>query len=374
MSDSFDRALRAAARRSRPAGVCPDAAMLASYADNGLSEDERRLVEAHVADCATCLEHMALVGAVSLDREAPEPSRWWLVQWRWLVPVATAVLVVAVWIRLPEQVNQEVVRTPLPAAQAEPNVAIELDRTAPLTPPPGRDNASNAAARSAPKVAKTAPERAGQLSDEKSDQLTPLERRDSARQKAANAPPPALAAAPEAAAPFEVKQADADKVQARGATSRVASPPAAVTPRAAEAIREEAQVADAGRRREADGPLSRAEAPALVVSASAKESYRAAGNQIELSEDGGANWRAVSPAAPGIFTAAGCGAGGPCWFGTADGQLWRRTPDGFSRHALPVRQPVIAITVEGAQTVVVTVEGGRRFRTANGGASWNPIP
>ncbi len=259
--------------------------------------------------------------------------------------------------------------------QAERPAATEQERAAPASPPAGRDNASNAAARSAPKAAKAAPERAGQLSDEKKDQLTPLERRDDARQKAADAPPPAVAATPEATAPVQAKEAGADKVQALGgATSKVASPPAAAAPRAAEAIREEVQVADAGRRREADLLMSKAEAPALVVSASAKESYRAAGNRIELSEDGGANWRAVSSGAPAIFTAAGCGAGGPCWFGTADGQLWRRTPDGFSRYALPVRQRVIAITVEGAQTVVVTVDSGQRFRTTDGGKTWAPIP
>ena len=103
MSESFNRALRSAARRGRPAGVCPDAAMLAAYADNGLTADERRVVETHAADCATCLEHLALLGAVSLDRDAPQPARSWLVRWGWLVPVATAVLVVAVWVRLPEQ-------------------------------------------------------------------------------------------------------------------------------------------------------------------------------------------------------------------------------------------------------------------------------
>ncbi len=42
MSESFDRALRSAARRGRPAGVCPDAASLAAYADNALTADERR--------------------------------------------------------------------------------------------------------------------------------------------------------------------------------------------------------------------------------------------------------------------------------------------------------------------------------------------
>jgi Putative zinc-finger len=373
MSEPFDRALRASARRSRPAGVCPDAAMLASYADNGLSEDERRSVEAHVADCATCLEHMALLGAVSLDREAPEPSRWWLAHWRWLVPVATAVLVGIVWIRLPEQMNQEVVGTPTPAVQAQPSVSTDQERLPPASPPAGRE--SNAAARDAAKVGKAAPARAAQLSDSKTDQLTPLERRDTARQKAADAPPPpAVAAAPDATTRNQAKEASEEKVQIVGASSRVASAPAAAAPRTAEAMREKARAADAGRRREADRLMSKAEAPVLVVSASAKESYRATGNQIELSEDGGANWRTVSSGAPGMFTAAGCGAGGPCWFGTADGQLWRGTPDGFSFFALPVRQRVIAITVEGAQTVVVTVESGQRFRTANGGASWDPIP
>ncbi len=86
------------------------------------------MVETHAADCATCLEHLALLGAVSLDREAPEPSRSWLVRWGWLVPVATAVLVVAVWVRLPEQKASEDAGPTAPArTQAWPPAAPEQE-------------------------------------------------------------------------------------------------------------------------------------------------------------------------------------------------------------------------------------------------------
>ena len=69
MSDlHFDRALRGAARRGRPEGVCPDAAALASYVDRSLSPAEHAALEAHVASCPACIEHLALLAAV----DAPE--------------------------------------------------------------------------------------------------------------------------------------------------------------------------------------------------------------------------------------------------------------------------------------------------------------
>src|SRR5580765_393941 len=107
MSDlHFDRALRGAARRGRPEGVCPDAAALASYVDRSLSPDEHTALEAHVASCPTCMEHLALLAAVDAPETPADPLDGWSFErvfgsWRWLVPVATVVLVVAVWLRLP---------------------------------------------------------------------------------------------------------------------------------------------------------------------------------------------------------------------------------------------------------------------------------
>ena len=72
MSDLHsDRALRGAARRGRPEGVCPDAAALASYVDRSLSPTEHAALEAHVASCAACIEHLALLQRWMRRRRPP---------------------------------------------------------------------------------------------------------------------------------------------------------------------------------------------------------------------------------------------------------------------------------------------------------------
>jgi len=379
MSEPFDRALRAAARRGRAAGVCPDAAMLASFADNGLSADERRQIEAHAADCAMCMEHLALLGAVSVERDTPEPSRSWFANWGWLVPVATAVLVVVVWIRLPDQERSR----GIPAAPALDSQAVAPERESAAAAPvetASQDRAANQAPRIAAKVGRLSTAKPAPPSETKLDEFASHERRDAdARQKAAAASPPPAPATPAAAAAR--KQAPENPTaqtlggRAVGQASAQAAPPAAQAPALADAIKEERQVAESARRRETDLLKSaRAVSAPPIVSASPKESYRAAGNRIELSEDGGGTWRTVLSEAPLSFSAAACAPGGPCWFGLADGQVLRRTPEGFSRSTLPVRTRIVAIAPDGPQTAVVTVESGARFRTTDGGATWQPIP
>ena len=366
MSESFDRALRSAARRGRPAGVCPDAASLAAYADNGLTPDERRRVEAHAADCATCLEHLALLGAISLDREAPEPSRSWLVRWGWLVPVATAVVVVAVWLRLPEQKSSEDAGPPASArtqavapAAPEQEVAPSSDLAA-TQATAERDAQAKAKQRQAARTSQAAPARAAAPLEKKADALAPLERRDQERQEvAATSPvPPAASEAPAAAPPspatVQARKASDENFQRQrvGAASKVATPAAPAAPTLADATKEEVR----------------------AEPASTRESYRAFGSRIEQSKDGGATWRTALSDPQSTFTSVGCAPGGGCWIGTADGQIVRPTPDGFSRSVLPVRARVVAITSSGSQAAVVTVEGGRRFRTTDGGSSWQSIP
>lgn len=363
MSESFDRALRAAARRSRPAGVCPDAAMLASFADNALMGDERRALEAHMADCAVCLEHLALLGAVSLDREPPQPSSSWLVRWGWLVPVATAVLVVAVWVRLPEQqqvLQPERVAPPSSTETAAPVAQDKSSADAAATPIQAeRDEADS---RIAGKAKPSAAARAQAPEEAKLDELRTLERRDAARENAASAParpfgglaavPPAPATPPATAAP---------------------SPAAAAV---VGAQKEEKQAADSLRQRAAEPQLrkSLADAEASFASASPSEVYRVAGTRIEQSKDGAQTWHEVLSDPRSTFTAAACAPGGPCWFGTADGHVLRRTESGFTRTALPVRTRVVAIVPSGSQAATVTLDAGQRFRTTDGGATWQSVP
>lgn len=357
MSEPFDRALRAAARRSRPAGVCPDAAVLASYADNGLSADERRLVEAHAADCARCLEHLALVGAVSLDREAPEPSRSWLVRWGWLVPVATAALVVAVWVRLPEQKAAEDASAAFGAKQTAPVALHEQERSSAAAASEDSDAARNQASRVAAKAARTATPARQAAAEPKVDELAPLERRDSARRKAASVPP---AEAVPPAAPVTQEQTlesgreEAQDLRLGAATGKVAAPPAAAAaaPTLSDAMKKQLR----------------------AQTLASRETVRARGNRIEQSKDGGATWRSLLSEPQSTFTAVGCAPDGPCWIGTADGQVLRRTPDGFERSALPVRARVASIAAEGPLTALATLDGGQRFRTTDGGTTWRPLP
>ena len=353
MSESFDRALRSAARRGRPAGVCPDAASLAAYADNGLTADERRRVEAHAADCATCLEHLALLGAISLDRQAPEPSRSWLVRWGWLVPVATAVLLVAVWVRLPEQKASEDASAKLAARQTAPRALPDQERAAAPSRPAERDVASNQTPQVAAKAAQPAPPaRQTPPAETKADELARLERRDSDRKRVASAPA-LMKAPPPAAPPTQAQEGGREKAKEpplSAATSRVAQP-AAESPAFADAMKEEV----------------RAE---LAASPGA---YRATGNRIEQSKDGGTTWRTAFTDPQTTFTVVGCAPGGLCWIGTADGQMLRPISGGFARSVLPIRARVVAITSGGSLAAVVTVEGGQQFRTSDGGATWAPI-
>src|SRR5262245_44061733 len=97
---NFERALRSAARRGRTPDVCPDAAILAAYVDRSLSTEEHAAVESHVADCSACLEHLSLVAALDAPEESPVSAPTFdlgrmVRRWGWLVPAATAVLVVA---------------------------------------------------------------------------------------------------------------------------------------------------------------------------------------------------------------------------------------------------------------------------------------
>lgn len=84
---------------------CPDAELLALYAERELRDEELAGVDCHVVGCARCQATVA-----AFISGAPEPSAppaqggapvapWWA-GWRWMVPLATAagVLVVAVWL------------------------------------------------------------------------------------------------------------------------------------------------------------------------------------------------------------------------------------------------------------------------------------
>lgn len=343
MSDPFDRVLRAAARRARTVGVCPDPGMLASYLDNGLTSDERASVEAHAADCPYCQQHLSLLGAVSVERPDPEiaAARPWLVRWGWLVPVATAVLVVAVWTRTPAPVDapaQFPQREAAPAVVPAPGPPPAADSVS-SRPAENRSNRSDDARAVPPPAAKAEADR---------------ERKDFAAQtRPQEARPAAPAAAP--APPFPVARDEVGQL-----SDRPRPPAQAEATGAAAAVREEARL------------MRKVAAAPIEAVLSERERYRASGGRIERSRDGGVNWEGAFDDGSLNVTVAACAPGGSCWFGTTTGVVLRADGGAFSRSRLPEAAPVTAIDVSSPLAVTVSV-GARRYRSSDG-TSWTPAP
>ncbi|HEY9463903.1 MAG TPA: zf-HC2 domain-containing protein, partial [Vicinamibacterales bacterium] len=80
--------------------ACVDAETLAAWADGGLPRAEAAVVETHLADCERCTAMLATFARTIPDAPVAEPlwKRWHL---RWLVPVATAATVAALWVLVP---------------------------------------------------------------------------------------------------------------------------------------------------------------------------------------------------------------------------------------------------------------------------------
>ncbi len=395
---NFERSLRAAARRGRPGGVHPDASLLAAYVDRGLSDPERTQLEAHIADCEDCMERLALLGSVNVPDEPGVPSFEWsprllLSRWGWLVPVATIVVLVAVWERQP---SRPASFTPAPpaapaasGASATPAVPSEPEQEAneraeasteerqrksivpdhsaqQFAEAPKAKDASPRPERQAG-VREIAPRRevppggasadGFALRDKKEiDALAPLQ-----ANKVAAKPAPAPAVAPQAAAKTPIQAEDAASVVAgRADEAKPGNLPqaAAVAP-----MRETV----------AQGALlkSAIEAPLVLVSGPGV-SIRRSASRLERSIDHGATWALDFADAPAGLHVGSCPTTVVCWLGGSQGiVLLRQAPGSWTRRVVADgRAAVIAIQAVDALTATVNLSDGRRFRTADGGVTW----
>ena len=347
---SFDRALRAAARRGRPVDVCPDAAMLAAYVDNALTPDERLTVEAHAADCATCLQHLALLGAVSVEPPSG-PSRPFVAGAVGLAragghrragrgrvdSAARSARDAAVGGLVPPGVEQR-----RPGADVVLSAPAEERREGCARAAGGcetegapRLRRKDAAARLPPNAKPRTSRRLAWTSSarkQKTDAAPPLETRQRRVQPQAAAP-----AAPPAPGDGDARAGrgrhgqQADRAQAETAATR------------SRCGRGRRRVA--ARRRGAEEGSRR---PAGRVGVASERVSRAGTSNRAVRGDG-ATWREVSARPVATFTAAACGPDGPCWFGTADGQLLRRTGRRSSRSRCRYARAVVAIAPEAAR-------------------------
>jgi hypothetical protein len=295
---------------------------LAAWSEGALPSHEARQVEAHLADCATCQEMLAVFA-----RTEPPPtvssgmgsvlsgfrsvvSGFGRTNWRWAVPIAAAATVAAIWVAIPEeertaQLNPTAAPTlSEPAARPADSVAVDA-----ATPTQEKQSAARPDAPASNSLAdRTAPEaRAKKVEQEKADQFA-------------------------TARTFETKERDQDLKAEAAAPAPPAAAAAQTTARAAAAP----QPAQEQNRSRAEGEVAslRQAAPAEVVS-----------------PDPQVRWRIVPT-----------------------GRLERSTNAGKTWEAVTFPQPVNVTDVRApsATTAIVTADDGRQFRTADQGKTWSP--
>lgn len=177
-----------------PSAGCPDAETLAAWSDEGLQDDERVQVEAHVADCARCQMQLAtMIRMAPRETAAAAPARRFHA-WRWLVPVTGAVAAAGLWVL----VQPSPMPVPAPPQQLQVQAPAE-----PATPEASRDRVDERASQQPParevdrkfeELAEKAP-RKEQLADKRQLDLSAREELESRRALGNSAPPPPPAAA-----------------------------------------------------------------------------------------------------------------------------------------------------------------------------------
>lgn len=347
--DDFDRLLETAHRGAIPErSSCPDPATVASYVDNALSRGERAAFERHAADCARCAEAIALLAGLDETegpgREIPAASRW--LWWRWLVPLATVVIVLIVWRELPPpDADRAVSDAKSPAATSAEPAAPRAVPVPPAEPVPEREQ------RRQPLLKESVPESPRESAPDKLQ--APPERLEQR-----NAAP---SAADARAQRFDAPTAE-DEARMRGTPL----PPAVSAPAPAakgELRSQRAESMTAG----VSGSLE-------VRSLDGAASYRVlAGHTVQRSTDGGHNW-AVEPT-PDV---SGLRAGSAptrdvCWIAGAGGTVLRRSSTGTWRFvSLPQALDIVEIVSSSETAAVVTTADGGRWRTTDGGVHWEP--
>ena len=171
---------------------CVDAETLAAWADGGLPKSEAAAVELHLSECDRCTAMLATFVRTTPEVPAAESlwSRWHL---RWLVPVATATTVAALWVLTPRPDS-------VPATISDSDVATQAQAPTPPEPPAAADTKEQRLADAGPELG-----RLGAVAKREEASTPPpeqLQTRDEARQDLRVAEERAAAPAP---APRRVK-------------------------------------------------------------------------------------------------------------------------------------------------------------------------
>jgi hypothetical protein len=354
--------------RTRTA-ACIDAEALAAWAEGGLSKAESAAVEVHLADCDRCTAMLA-----TFVRTIPEPpaaeSLWQRWHLRWLVPVATAATVAALWVLIPTPDQRQTAM--LDSAPTAAPGAAASSSPEPAPPVETKEQEFNAAvdsskradtfARGADTPQAPVPQ---QPSDERRQEDAKAERREAPNQPITVAPPP----------PRETDRAQTRDADAQSA-ERFASPvPSASAPAAASAAPQTTNTEAERSRLAAAAPRAATSSVLEVISPDAKTRWRVIGaGQVERSTTGGAQWERATLPESATLTGASSPSPSVCWLVGRSGAMYVTT-DGlrFTRVPFPDRTDFVSIQATDARRATVITIDGRTMRTEDQGASWTRI-
>jgi hypothetical protein len=413
---------------------CPDAEVIATYAEHGLAEEETARWETHFADCDRCRKIIAVLAAsaeelsraevenlgslaAASSSPAREPivvgnaaTRWMSIWrrptvWRWLVPAVGMASVAALWLALRQTRPGETTDSRrIVATTAAPQNGIGQGDTAtpsakpdemqmaqanvpppPAAPPPGALQRDKETTRANPSAAtRQEPLRKQETfrSAAQAPQVSEADGGQEAREDVAkdNRVPSAQAAEQKS------KVADALNTAAPAAPAAQPSPPPPPPNRGRPAQQDLNAAAGAP----APAQLKALAQPAslAIVFASPDRSalWRLGpGGRIEHSADQGQTWQAQSSGVTADLLAGAAPSEKVAWavgrlgsiVRTEDGEHWQRVVLPFTVQTAPPAGPTpdwIGVEARDALHATITSQDSRRFATEDGGRTWAQLP
>lgn len=347
-------------RQDSPSPRCLDGETLAAWSSGSLRASEAATVEDHLSNCERCQSMLATFVRIEPPPAASESvwRRWHLA---WLVPVATAATVTAIWVAIPTERQDSLQQSARFEAQSPDVVQPQPQPVAPPPPPAAPSHTRQAAPRPASK-----PQRSDEkaVSTEKNEPMLMKEReRDSeevAKKRTAN----------------EADRRASDSLGAVAATAPPSAPAAAPPPPPPPAVLEERsaeRARSAQERAVVSGQRALADASIAVI-VSPVPSYRwriTGGRQVDRSSSGGEQWQRVAIPDSERLTAGHSPSASVAWLVGPAGTIYM-TSDGTRFEKIPFieRVDLVAVVAIDDRQATVTAADGRVFRTMDRGVTW----
>jgi hypothetical protein len=396
---------------------CPDAEVLAAYAERGLEPNEAAYWERHFADCGRCRKTLALlaVSAEALTQKETQPriqpadvtplpvaakpkqpiARPRHSPLRWLVPALGVAAAIAMWFALRPipPATQTVAELQKEAQNVIPNPTPNTPPAAPTTnspvtnSPATNSQATNSRAADSEVARAELPSPPPAAPESSAKQIEPLrdlnelkkDNQEPAAPAASSAAPPADGESARIPAPAEAGQAQ-PRPQTFSAAAPRAAPPSAPAPSNATAAKSLDRLnAPAGiLGRGQTGAANGLGAIQVVVFASPDRGalWRSgAGGRIERSIDQGRSWQPQASGVTADLLAGAAVSSQVAWIVGRGGVILRTTDGATWQRISPPMGPTLdwtSIEATDGQHATITSADLRRFSTADGGRTWTP--